>query len=259
MTSERLTLDGAVDRCEKYWTATHVPKAAVDDMVVELHNHLHRAQLDGRSIGDVVGDDLGVFAEVWASVHRPLTDGMPNFSQATAAPSRSEFWKSIAFFGSIGFLFAFAVFFGQEEGNMEDIEIWQWGWSVLAVALIVGEVLTAGFFVLPFAVGAGISAALAWLNVGLGWQWAAFLVVSTIGLFYMRRFAPENEIGPDSGAHRYRNQVGIITEAIDPETGLGRVRVETEDWRCTSDEALTEGTKVRILTVVGTRLKVTEI
>lgn len=259
MSNERLELEEVVEQCETYWAATQVPKSAIDDMVVELHHHLHRAQLDSRTIEAVVGDNLGVFAEIWASVHRPLTDGMPNFYQASAGPSRSELWKSIAFFGSIGLLIAVAVFFGQEEGSMDDIELWQWGWSVLAVVLIVGEVLTAGFFVLPFAVGAGVAAALAWLNVDVGWQWASFLVVSTVGLFYMRRFAPENELGPDSGAHRYRNQSGTITEAIDPDTGLGRVRVETEDWRCISDDALEVGTKVRILAVVGTRLKVAKI
>jgi membrane protein implicated in regulation of membrane protease activity len=259
VTDTTLTIDEAIDQCETYWKATAVPKTAVDDMVVELHHHLHEAQNEGRSIESVVGVDLGVFAEVWASVHRPLLDGMPVFNQSPNDANRTEILKTTAFFGFVVFLFAIATFFGQEEGNMDDIEIWQWGWSILAVAFIVGEVLTAGFFVLPFAVGAGIAAALAWLNVGVGWQWASFLVISIIGLYYMRRFAPENLVGHDSGAHRYRNQAGQITEAIDSDTGLGRVRVATEDWRCISDEALEVGTKVRILEVVGTRLKVTAV
>ena len=259
MTKATLTIDEAVDRCETYWKATAVPKPAVDDMVVELHHHLHEAQQEGRSIESVVGTDLGVFAEVWASVHRPLLDGMPAFNQPTASNRRSEILKTTAFFGFVVLLFAIAVFFGQEEGNMDDIEVWQWGWSILAVVLIVGEVLTAGFFVLPFAVVAGVAAALARINVGVGWQWAAFLVISVIGLVYMRRFAPENLQEHDSGSHRYRNQIGQITEATDPDSGLGRVRVATEDWRCMSDEALIVGTKVRILEVVGTRLKVTAV
>ena len=64
--------------------------------------------------------------------------------------------------------------------------------------------------------------------------------------------------GPDIGANRYRNQPGIVTEAINPGSGIGRVRVENEEWRATSSRPLDVGTRVRVTEVSGTRFVVEE-
>ena len=50
----------------------------------------------------------------------------------------------------------------------------------------------------------------------------------------------------------------IVTEAIDPATGAGRVRVEGEDWRGASlDElSLPAGTRISVVQVNGTILVV---
>jgi membrane protein implicated in regulation of membrane protease activity len=47
---------------------------------------------------------------------------------------------------------------------------WFWVWTVLAAALIVGEIFTAGFFLLPFGLGAVVAAALNWLDLAIGWR-----------------------------------------------------------------------------------------
>ena len=46
-----------------------------------------------------------------------------------------------------------------------DNELIRWLWLGMAVLLGIGEVVTAGFFLLPFVIGAGAAAILAWLNV----------------------------------------------------------------------------------------------
>lgn len=140
-----------------------------------------------------------------------------------------------------------------------DNEIWRWLWTGLAVVLAVGEIFTAGFFLLPFAVGGAIAAILAWAGVAVAWQWIAFFVVSVGTLLYLQRFIRKQDIADTKsiGANRYLRMPAIVLEQVDPTTGTGRVRVESEEWRATSDGAIIEpGTAVTITEVRGTRLVV---
>ncbi|HKZ29315.1 MAG TPA: NfeD family protein [Acidimicrobiia bacterium] len=142
-----------------------------------------------------------------------------------------------------------------------DNEIWRWLWTGLAVVLAVGEIFTAGFFLLPFAVGGATAAILAWVDVPVGWQWVAFFVVSIGTLLYLRRFIRKQDIADTKsiGANRYLNMQAIVLEQVDPVSGAGRVRVESEEWRATSDGDIIEpGTPVTITEVRGTRLVVHE-
>ena len=140
----------------------------------------------------------------------------------------------------------------------------QWLWVVAAVFLAIGELLTAGFFLLPFAVGAVVAAILAFLGVGLIWQLLAFVVVS-IGFLallqhYVRR-ADEDTAPAEAGANRYQGREAIVIEAIDPKSGSGMVRMGTEEWRAKADppRAIDELTAVRVTGVSGTFLVVQPI
>jgi membrane protein implicated in regulation of membrane protease activity len=142
-----------------------------------------------------------------------------------------------------------------------DNEIWRWLWTGLAVVLAVGEIFTAGFFLLPFAVGGAVAAILAWLNVAIGWQWIAFFVVSVGTLLYLQRFIKKQDIADTKsiGSNRYLKMQAVVLEQVDPVAGTGRVRVESEEWRATSDgEIIEPGTPVTITEVRGTRLVVRE-
>ena len=63
------------------------------------------------------------------------------------------------------------------------------------------------------------------------------------------------------GAKRYVDARGTVTEAIDPFSGEGRVRVETEQWRATTDldEVIDTGTPIVVVDVRGARLVVEPI
>ncbi len=60
------------------------------------------------------------------------------------------------------------------------METWFWVWLVAAVVLSVAEIFTAGFFMLPFGIGAAVAAALAYFGLSVAWQWAAFIGVSAL-------------------------------------------------------------------------------
>ena len=246
-----------VEHCERYWRATRVPDAVVEEMVIELSTHLQEAEHAGRPLDTVIGPDVGAFAEQWALVHREPRASDPDWRTAVA---RRNLTRIGPFTGSIGFaalvVGAGAVF--AQRGDSMDLGQWEWIWTITAFVFAVGEIFTAGFFLLPFAVGAAASAVLAWIGAGAAWQWGTFIVVSLVTLMWMRRFSPEHMPGPDIGANRYRNKKGIVIEAIDPHSGEGRVRVDNEEWRATSETPIEEGARIRITEVSGTRFVVEE-
>lgn len=64
-----------------------------------------------------------------------------------------------------------------------------WAWITVTVVLVVGEILSTGLYILPFAIGAATAAALSALGVSAGWQWIALLAVSSVLTIIIRRLA----------------------------------------------------------------------
>jgi membrane protein implicated in regulation of membrane protease activity len=55
-----------------------------------------------------------------------------------------------------------------------------WAWTAIAFLLALGEAVTGGLLVMPWAIGAAAAAVLEALHVSTGWQWIAFVVVSSV-------------------------------------------------------------------------------
>ena len=55
-----------------------------------------------------------------------------------------------------------------------------WAWVAVAVLLALGEAVTGGLLVLPWAIGGAVAALLEMLRVDSSWQWIAFLGVSMV-------------------------------------------------------------------------------
>ena len=137
-----------------------------------------------------------------------------------------------------------------------DSEAWLWFWVGAAVFLSVAEIFTAGFFMLPFGIGAAAAAVMAFFEAGEVPQLLVFLGISAVSLWALRRYVRigDKEQHP-VGSNRFVGQPARVIEAIDPSTGEGRVRMETETWRASTDGArIEEGTEVRVTDVRGTRL-----
>jgi membrane protein implicated in regulation of membrane protease activity len=140
------------------------------------------------------------------------------------------------------------------------MELWFWIWLVAAVVLSVAEMFTAGFFMLPFGIGAAVAAVLAWTGVPLAWQWVAFLGISVALLFLLRRFADRMTHEPPMqvAGDRLIGRTGVVIESIDSPAGTGRVRVDREEWRAdaAAGGSIEEGARVTVKSVVGTHLVV---
>jgi len=243
-----------VEDCERYWIETGVPRRAVHEMKTELEQHLKLAAAEGKIPEAVVGPDLASFAESWAQEQR--VDNLTKTWKSVTSRRQKQSRFGIVLILVLGIIGVSAAAFNGGSNEMDN-ELWRWVWIAAAFVFGVGEVFTAGFFILPFAVGAVVAAILAWLNVAVGVQWAAFLVVSFVALIGLRRLAPADEPQPSVGANRLIGAVGKVLEAVEPIHDQGRVKVETEEWRATADVSrIEEGTTVQVIAVRGTRLVV---
>ncbi|CAN5559753.1 hypothetical protein BH20ACT2_BH20ACT2_13390 [soil metagenome] len=142
-----------------------------------------------------------------------------------------------------------------------DPELWRWVWLIAAVVFALGEMSMAGtFFLAPFAAGAAVSAALAFIGVPVGLEWLAFLVVSGGTFLSLRPIARRLDAGEAQegiGARRLIGQPAKVLTAI-PAGDLGLVQVHREEWRAETVDgrALAAGTPVKVVEVRGTRVVV---
>ena len=257
--TDRSGVQQIVNDCEQYWRTTGVPRQVTADMKAELSAHLHEALDAGKSIETVVGTDLAQFAETWAAAYRGPADPTAWRAAARRSTTRREIWSAWGWLSVVAVAILILITVGPKEDNMDDLEVWRWIWVGAFVVLGIGEMVTAGLFMLPFAIGAAAAAILAWFEVEIWVQLLAFLLVSVAALWGMRRFAwRSGEPSYAVGAKRYAGASATVTEDVDRVAGTGRVRMDTEMWRATTDHdgVIAAGTEVQVVDVRGARLVV---
>jgi membrane protein implicated in regulation of membrane protease activity len=131
----------------------------------------------------------------------------------------------------------------------------------LGLALVAGilEISVPHFGCAFISAGAVVAAAAAFLGFSVPVQIGTFVVVMTISLWALRARLLDRVGGqgvpsrtaPLIGRH------GQVTHDIDPTLGTGRVTVGGEDWAARSLEAISSGTKVRVVGADGIVLEVT--
>jgi membrane protein implicated in regulation of membrane protease activity len=137
------------------------------------------------------------------------------------------------------------------------IKIW-WIWMIIAAFFLIAEIFTMGFFLLWFGVGAAVAGVLALLGVGVGWQLAAFVLLSGVLFAASRRFAErfskKQPVG--IGADRMVGSEGVVLEEIDNMKNTGRVRVKKDEWRADSEsgEVIPERARITVTRMDGTHL-----
>lgn len=148
---------------------------------------------------------------------------------------------------------------------MDTPEAWRWIWLTSAFIFAAGELVTpATFFFLPFAIGALVACALAFLGLPLVVTWVAFVVVSTVAfasLWHLGRKLERMDDDQESvGATRWVGQEAVVVKTIGTD-GLGRVQLERESWRAESltGAPIPKGSKVLIARLAGTRLVVVPV
>ncbi|MEM7094833.1 MAG: NfeD family protein [Actinomycetota bacterium] len=248
-----------LNACELVWRQQSIDSGAVEEMRAELESHLREATGHGKTVESVVGEDINLFARTWAHA-KPTNRSLPADDHQTALTEVAERTRTRLLWslGAIGIVTLLGLLLGPR-GTAADLEPWQWTFVGLTFALLVGEILSGGFFVLPFGIGAASASALAFARVEPPVLMAVFAVVSALALWGLREFAHKDDdhVVP-VGANRYIGQHAVVTEPINGIGTVGRVRIETESWMAIADnnEHIASGAVVTVSEVRGARLVV---
>ncbi|MGH2876574.1 MAG: NfeD family protein [Solirubrobacteraceae bacterium] len=136
-------------------------------------------------------------------------------------------------------------------------------WVVLACAFGVGEMLSGGFYLAPFAVGAALAAAGA-AAAGTTVAVIVFVVVSLLSLVLVRPIVRAHTRMPPSirtGAAKLVGRDAVVLERIANRDGIGLVKIDGEVWtaRCLyDDEEIEAGARVEVVDIKGATALVIE-
>jgi membrane protein implicated in regulation of membrane protease activity len=135
-----------------------------------------------------------------------------------------------------------------------------WGWLILGLLLIGGELLAPGIFLLWLGLAALVTGAAVGLT-GMAWQGAllVFAALSLASVLAGRALTRRKGEEPDIAAglnDRGRQLIGkVFTLEATMAGGEGRIRVGDSSWRVTGPELLA-GTQIRVVRVEGATLVV---
>jgi membrane protein implicated in regulation of membrane protease activity len=140
---------------------------------------------------------------------------------------------------------------------------WVW-WVIAACAFGVGAILTTGFFLAPFALGAGLAAVVDVAGAGGIVPWILFVASSLVTLAIARPIARSHARTPPqmrTGAAALIGKQAIVLERIVNHEGVGCVKLDGEVWTarsCDDDHVIARGTRVEVVDIKGATALVTE-
>lgn len=150
-----------------------------------------------------------------------------------------------------------------------DLNAWPWVWLGIAVVFAIIEVTILGgsFILLPFAASAFAASILGFYDAPIEAQWGMFVVgggALWIGFYrWAKSFLRDNVLPPGVGADRLVGLIGVVTVPVTPfdTARLGRISVAGEIWGAIGgdDRPLSAGTRVRVVSMQGTRVIVEPI
>jgi membrane protein implicated in regulation of membrane protease activity len=131
-------------------------------------------------------------------------------------------------------------------------------WLVAACLLGVGEMHQGGFYLAPFALGAGVATVVSLLGVGAGLSAIVFVLVSALVFLTLRPVARRHRHLPPSirtGAAALIGRPAIVLERIANDEGVGCVKIDGgEVWTARSyaeDEVIDVGQRVEVVEIRG--------
>jgi membrane protein implicated in regulation of membrane protease activity len=131
-------------------------------------------------------------------------------------------------------------------------------WLIAACVLGVAEMHQGGFYLAPFAIGAGLAAIVGLLGVGALLSAIVFLAVSGIVFTTLRPVAQRHRRLPPSirtGAAALIGRPAIVMERIANDEGMGSVKIDGgEVWTARSydeHEVIPAGERVEVVEIRG--------
>ncbi|MDQ6749341.1 MAG: NfeD family protein [Actinomycetota bacterium] len=131
-------------------------------------------------------------------------------------------------------------------------------WIIAAVVLAVGEMLTMGLFLAPFAAGALLAALVALVGGNLVASWAVFILTSLLLLLVARPIARSHRSSPAplrTGTAALVGRRAVVLERIANQEAMGCVKLENgEVWTARAydeDHIFDIGERVEVVEIRG--------
>jgi membrane protein implicated in regulation of membrane protease activity len=129
-------------------------------------------------------------------------------------------------------------------------------WVIAACGFGVGEMLTMGFFLAPFALGAALAAIIDAVGLGGLPAWIVFVVASFMTLGVLRPLARSHQHTAQirTGTAALVGKPAIVLERIANAEGVGCVKIDGEVWTARAlddDQVIERGERVHVVQIKG--------
>lgn len=140
-----------------------------------------------------------------------------------------------------------------------------WWWLLVGALLMFGEIMTPGFVMFFFGLGASLTGLVLVISPEMPvWAQALlFSVASVVGLAFLRRyvkafFGMKEDLGRQEIDDGFAGKIARVTADVTP-TVTGRVILGDAEWDATADVFIGAGSDVRVLSRTNLTLKVEKI
>ena len=137
-------------------------------------------------------------------------------------------------------------------------------WLIIAGVCLIIEIITTGFLVFWFSLGALLAMIVSLFTDNIIIQTTLFIISSTILIFatkpFLKKFAKHDE-SVKTNVYSIIGKTGIVTTDIDSINGNGQIKVDGEIWSAIGEKELTisKGTEVEIKEIKGVKAIVSPI
>ena len=141
--------------------------------------------------------------------------------------------------------------------------MWQF-WLIAAGVFFIVEIMTVGFLVFWFGIGALLAMIVSFFTSNVIIQATVFIVSSTLLIFatkpFVKRFVKNNDTAP-TNVYSIIGKKGKVIEDIDNIQGTGIVKISGEEWSaiCNGNGTIAKGSDVEVIEVRGVKVLVEPI
>ena len=135
-------------------------------------------------------------------------------------------------------------------------------WLIIAGLFFIGEMITVGFLIFWFGIGALVAMFISLFTKNIIVQTVVFLVSSTILIFSTKPLVKKFlDVQPTkTNAFSIIGKTALVIKEISPNS-FGQIKVNGEVWtaKTDNDETIPEGSKVEVLEIRGVKVLVKPI
>lgn len=136
-------------------------------------------------------------------------------------------------------------------------------WIIISGICFVAEMITVGFFIFWFGIGALLTALISLITDNIIIQTTIFLISSTLLTIFtkplVKKFVKSDTVKTNS--YSLIGKTGLVTKEINSHLSSGQVKINSEVWSAKSEtsEIISEGSEVEIKSITGVKVVVAPI